>query len=182
MTAIADRYNRLAGIFAAKVEAVDPDRWSDRSPCEEWAARDVVRHVVDTHGMFLGFIGQELGAIPSVDDDPSGAFRGARRAVQESLDDPKRAEAEYQGFAGPTTFATAVDGFLCFDLVVHAWDLSRATGLDERIDPDDVRRARERAAEFGDMIRSAGVCGPEVEAPADADEQTKLLAYLGRRP
>ncbi len=132
--------------------------------------------------MFLGFIGQELGSIPTVDDDPAGAFAAARRAVQDNLEDPARATAEYQGFAGPTTFEAAIDGFICFDLVVHGWDLARATGLDDRIDPDEVRRVRARAAEFGDMIRTAGVCGPAVEVPADADEQTKLLAYLGRHP
>jgi hypothetical protein len=27
-----------------------------------------------------------------------------------------------------------------------------------------------------------GVCGPAVEVPADASEQDKLLATLGRRP
>ena len=41
---------------------------------------------------------------------------------------------------------------------------------------------RARTAEFGDMLRTQGVCGPEVEVAADADEQTKLLAFLGRHP
>jgi uncharacterized protein (TIGR03086 family) len=182
MSAVADRYARLAEAFATKVAAVAPDRWSSQSPCEGWTARDVVGHVVDTHGMFVGFIGQELGSIPSVADDPAGAFAGARAVVQANLDDPARATAEYDGFFGKTTFETAIDGFICFDLVVQAWDLSRATGLDERIDPEEVRRVRDRTAEFGDMLRTQGVCGPEVEVAADADEQTKLLAFLGRHP
>jgi uncharacterized protein (TIGR03086 family) len=182
MSAVADRYGRLAEAFATKIAAVAPDRWSSQSPCAEWTARDVVGHVVETHGMFLGFVGQELGSIPSVADDPAGAFAGARAAVQANLDDPARATAEYDGFSGRTTFETAIDGFICLDLVVHGWDLARATGLDERIDPEEVRRARDRAAEFGDLLRSPGVCGPEVEVAPDADDQTKLLAFLGRHP
>jgi uncharacterized protein (TIGR03086 family) len=182
MSTVADRYARLAEAFTTKIAAVAPEHWSNASPCAEWTARDIVGHVVDTHGMFLGFVGQELGAIPTAADDPAGAFAGARAAVQANLDDPARAMAEYDGFFGLTTFETAVDGFLCFDLVVHGWDLARATGLDERIEPDEVARVRERAAGFGDMLRTQGVCGPEVEVAADADDQTKLLAFLGRRP
>jgi uncharacterized protein (TIGR03086 family) len=182
MSTVSDRYDRLADALATKIEAVTPDRWSSPSPCADWTARDVVRHVVETHGMFLGFIGGELGPIPSVDDDPAAAFGAARSIVHENLDDPARATTGFQGFAGPTTFETAVDGFLCFDLVVHGWDLARATGLDERIEPEEVRRVRERTADFGAMLRSPGVCGPEVEVPDDADEQSKLLAFLGRHP
>jgi hypothetical protein len=32
------------------------------------------------------------------------------------------------------------------------------------------------------MIRTPGVCGPEVVVAEDADAQTKLLALLGRQP
>jgi uncharacterized protein (TIGR03086 family) len=182
MSTVSDRYARLSDAFASKIAAVPPDRWSNPSPCADWTAREIVGHVLNTHAMFLGFIGQELGSIPSVADDPAGAFAAARQVVQGNLDDPARATAEYQGFSGPTTFEEGIDGFICFDLVVHGWDLARATGLDERIDPEEVRRVRDRAAEFGEMLRSPGVCGPVVDVPADADEQTKLLAYLGRNP
>ena len=34
---------------------------------------------------------------------------------------------------------------------------------------------------FGEVLRSPGVCGPELEASPDADEQTRLTAVLGRR-
>jgi hypothetical protein len=34
---------------------------------------------------------------------------------------------------------------------------------------------------MGDAMRGPGAFGPELEAPEDADEQTRLLAFLGRR-
>ena len=182
MSETSDRYARLADAFADKVAAVPEDRWSSPSPCEGWTARDVVRHVVDTQGMFLGFVGDEVGAAPSVDDDPSGAFAAARAKVQARLEDPEGAAAEFDGFFGRSTFEQGVDRFLCFDLVVHNWDLSRAAGLDDRIDPADVADLRERAKSFGDAMRGPGAFGPEVEAPEGADDQAKLLAFLGRRP
>jgi hypothetical protein len=33
-----------------------------------------------------------------------------------------------------------------------------------------------------EVIRTSGHYGPRVEVPDDADEQTRVLAFLGRRP
>ena len=182
MSAIADRYRRLATAFADKVAAVPDDRWGSPSPCEGWTARDVVRHVVETQGMFLASVGRELGPLPSVDEDPVAAWEAARGVVQADLDDPARASAGYEGFFGPTTFEETVDRFGCLDLVVHGWDLSRAAGLDDRIDPEEVRRVTADTEGLGDALRAPGVCGPAVEPGPGADEQERLLAHLGRRP
>lgn len=67
------------------------------------------------------------------------------------------------------------------DLVVHRWDLTRATGGDETIDPADAERVIAGAAAFGPALRSPGVCGPEVEVGAVADVTTRMLALVGRR-
>src|SRR5215212_10141920 len=107
MSAIADRYRRLSDAFAATVAAVPADRWDDQSPCEDWRARDVVQHVVDSSGMFLGFVGKDLGEVPSVDEDPNAAVDHARGRIQAELDDPERATTTFQGLMGESTFETA---------------------------------------------------------------------------
>jgi uncharacterized protein (TIGR03086 family) len=182
MTEVSERYARLADAFAAKIAAVPQDRWASVSPCEEWTARDVVRHVVATQGMFLGFVGRDLGEIPSVDDDPRGAWTAARSVIQSDLEDPERAAAEFDGLSGRTTFEAAVDRFLCSDLVVHGWDLARAADLDEHIDPEDVARVRRHMESFGDALRGPRAFGAAVEPPPEADDQGRLLAFLGRYP
>jgi uncharacterized protein (TIGR03086 family) len=182
MSEISKRYARLADSFAAKIAAVPDDKWSSRSPCEEWTARDVVAHVIGTQGMFLGFVGRELGETPSVDLDPLGAWTAARTVVQAELDDPERAAVEFQGFSGATTFEAAVDKFLCTDLVMHGWDLAHAAGLDDRIEPEDIERVRRYMEPMGDALRGPQAFGPAVDARPDAGEQEKLLAFLGRRP
>ncbi len=181
MSEISDRYRRLSATFADKIAAVPPDRWAAATPCTGWSARDLVRHVVETPGMFFGLVGRELRPGPSTDDDPLGAFTCSRDQVQAELDDPARAEAEFDGYFGRTTFAQAIDRFVCFDLAVHGWDLARATGQDERIDPAELTLLWDSVELFGDAIRSEGTCGPAVDPPSGADEQTRLLAHLGRR-
>ncbi len=179
---IADRYRRLAAEFTDTVAAVPGDRWADPSPCEDWNARDVVRHMVDTHGLFRGLVGREAPNGPSVDDDPLGAWKAARDQVQSDLDEPALAGAGYEGYLGPTTFEQSIDRFLGLDLLVHHWDLARAAGLDDRMNPAEVHRALQETASFGDALRTPGVCKAAIEPPPDADEQTRLLMFLGRRP
>ena len=178
----ADRYRTLAQAFADKISAVGPGQWTSRTPCDEWTARDLVRHVVETHGMFEGLVGREIGGVPSVEEDPAAAFAAARAVIQADLDDPARAGATFDGFFGESTFALAIDRFVCFDLVVHGWDLARATGQDETIDPVEIDRVMAATEVFGDSLRTAGVCGPAVEVSSDADAQDRLLAFLGRQP
>ncbi len=181
MAETAERYRRLATRFTALVESVPPDQWEAPSPCQGWTARDLVAHLVEGHGIFLGLVDRELGPIPPVDDDPLGAWTAARDVVQADLDDPGKASAAFEGELGPSTFEQAIGRFLCTDLVVHSWDLARATGQDERLDPDDVRRVSADMRSVGDALRGSGAFGPAVEPPAGADEQAALLAFLGRR-
>ena len=181
MSDISDRYRRRAAALTQRVAAVPADAWDNPSPCDDWTVLGLVRHLVDTHGMFLGFVDRSLGDIPDVDDDPLAAWTAARDVVQANLDDPERAGTEFEGLLGRTTFQQAVDSYLSFDLIVHGWDLARAAGIDETIDPNDVSEAWEQAKAYGDNLRRPGVCGPALDPPEGADEQTRLLAFLGRQ-
>ena len=181
MSEVSDRYQRLTGEFIRAVNAVPAERWSSQSPCEGWTALDVVEHTANVQGMFLGFVGREAPALPPVADDPALALRTAFAPIAEVLVDPELATQTFTGVFGETTFESAIDRFACFDLVVHRWDLARATGGDESIDPADAERVIAGAAEFGPALRSPGVCGPEVEVGAGVDVTTRMLALLGRR-
>jgi uncharacterized protein (TIGR03086 family) len=179
MTAIADRYRDLADAFEAKIAAVPPDRWDDQSPCSEWTARQLVDHVVDVHGMMLKPLDRTVSGGP---DDALGAFQAARAEVEAVLDDPALAGTEYDGQFGKTKVEDTIDRFMAFDLVVHGWDLARATGQDETIDPAEVDRTWDAAQALGENMRKYGVTGPEVDVPQDASKQDRLLGLLGRQP
>jgi hypothetical protein len=78
-------------------------------------------------------------------------------------------------------------------MVLHGWDLARATGQDDAMDPEDVERLwsittaipaalmeKYRTPDaFGPGVE---VYGPEVQVPEDAPLQDRLLGLIGRDP
>lgn len=179
---IADRYRRLAGRFTEVVDAVPDNRWNSPSPCEGWKATDVLEHVVSTEADHLKQMDIELGE--SIDGiEPLKAWPIVRDRVQLALETPADAGHEYDGVFGRTTFAESVDKFYSFDLVIHAWDLARATGLKEfeAMPPGEVETVTKALEPLAEHMRQPGVFGPEVSVPDDADPQIKLLGVVGRR-
>jgi uncharacterized protein (TIGR03086 family) len=83
---------------------------------------------------------------------------------------------------GRTSVEQTVDKFLGLDLLIHGWDIARATGQDEKMPEEEVSHVAEFVESLGDNLRMGGVCGPAVPVPDDASAQDKLLASLGRRP
>lgn len=180
--AVADRFARLGAQFADRIAAVGADAWSGPTPCTEWSVRDLVAHVVEMSEIHLNMVGLPVPQGPGVDVDPYKAFVRVRDQIETSLNDPEQARAEFDGRFGLRSFSQAIDSAVCTELVVHGWDLARATGQDERIDQADIDKAWEALRMVGEeVVRSRMVSGPALEPPPGADEQTKLLAYLGRR-
>jgi uncharacterized protein (TIGR03086 family) len=193
MGEIAERYRRRADVFESRVAAVRPEQWENQSPCEKWTARDVVDHIVSMHGYMLMPVGGALDAGLSVKDDPLAAFRGARSAVEALLDDPEQAATECDTPAGRMTAESQIDQVISDDLVLHGWDLARATGQDEAMDPNDLERLWASTSaippEVMEKYRTPGAFGPgvevfgaEIKVPADAPLQDRLLGLIGRDP
>jgi uncharacterized protein (TIGR03086 family) len=178
---VADRYRRLAATMTERIAAVPEDAWSNPTPCQGWTARDLVSHLLDVHGRFEGLVGRTVVDHPPVDEDPLGAWLAVRDQMQADLEDPERRDQEYDGRLGRSSFGRSVDGFVCFDLVVHGWDLARATGQDETMDPRDIQRISDMVEAMGEMMRSNGVTAEPVDPGPDASDQDRLLGALGRR-
>src|SRR3954469_17648880 len=109
MSDIADRYARITGQFTDRVLAVSPGAWNDPSPCRGWMARDVVGHLTDWIPGFFGPVGVEFPAVPSVQDDPVGAWVTVQTAMASALADPDTAVKQVETPFGKQSFAEAVD-------------------------------------------------------------------------
>ena len=189
VAAIVARYRRRADRFGALVEAVAAADWDAPSPCSEWRARDVVGHIVDMHGVMLARVDRALTPAPSTEHDPASAYRAARADVESVLADRALATAECDTPMGRMTVAQHIDGVVSTDLVLHGWDLARATGLDDAIDPEEVERLWPDIERLPDEMRipeffgpGVFVFGPEVAVAPDAPLQQRLLGKLGRDP
>jgi uncharacterized protein (TIGR03086 family) len=181
---ISERYRIVAGQMTRRVVAVPADAWDNPAPCDGWVARDVIRHLTEWIPAFL-----ESGADidlphgPSVDNDPVEAWTVLSNGIQALLDDPVIAAREFSHErAGRHSLEDAIATFFLGDVLIHTWDVARATGGDEVLDSGEVHRMLVGAEPYDEMLRSSGQYGPRVEVPDGADEQTRLIAFMGRRP
>jgi uncharacterized protein (TIGR03086 family) len=161
------------------IDSVPADGWSRPSPCEGWTAADVVRHLVETERSLFAEHAVQLGPAPD-DDDPASAWRTHCDQVTAALADEAVPAIAYDGFFGPTTLGETLVQFYVWDLVVHRWDIATAVGTGTTFTEDELDRVERGIDGFGDALYMEGICKPGVQAPADADRATALLARLGR--
>ena len=184
MGEISERYRKVAGGVTQVVTAVPDDAWDNPAPCDGWVARDVVGHLVEWFPPFLqSAAGIDLTDGPSVDDDPVAAWKILSDGVQTVLDDPQIATGTFSHpQAGNHTVEDAIGMFFLNDVLIHTWDVARATGGNETLDADEVHRMFSGIEPYDEMLRSSGQYGPRVAVPENADEQSKLIAFMGRQP
>jgi uncharacterized protein (TIGR03086 family) len=179
---ILERYERITSLFTDRVGGVPAGAWDNPSPCESWTARDVVRHLTEWIPGFFGAQGVAFPAVPSVEDDPVAAWDTVQRTVANALADPALAAKPVETPFSTQSLADTVDMIVTGDVFTHTWDLARATGQDETLDPDQLQRM---IVDMGEMpeeaLRADGMFGPAIDVPGDADDQSKFLAYVGRR-
>ncbi len=186
---VAARYAARADRFEAVIADAPADRWSSPSPCEDWRAVDVVQHVLDMHAAMLRPMERTLSDARAVDADPLAAFRSARRDLTEILADETSSQTEVPTPVGSMTLAEHIDQVASEDLVIHGWDLARATGQEHELDPEEVERMWPAAQQMDERLRTPGafgpgivVFGPVVEVPDEAPVADRLLGLLGRDP
>jgi uncharacterized protein (TIGR03086 family) len=70
---------------------------------------------------------------------------------------------------------------LTADLAVHAWDLARATGQDDTLDPGAVALLLPWTEASVGLIAGSGMFGPPIDAGPGAPDDVRLLGLLGRK-
>ncbi len=173
------------------VAGVRDDQLDAATPCPELSVADLLDHL---HGLALAFTlaarKAPLGGDGAPVADGSALVADWRAdiparltALAEAWADP----AAYEGLtqAGPIELPGDVTALVALDeVVVHGWDLARATGQD--YDPDEgAVRACLTFAESWETPADApddGPFGPPVPVAADAPVLDRLLGATGRRP
>ncbi|WP_206053667.1 TIGR03086 family metal-binding protein [Nocardioides iriomotensis] len=182
--------------LARVVTGVRDDQLAGPTPCPDWTVADLVDHIA---GLTLAFT-----AAATKTDLPGGA---GPRANGSDLPDGWRerigadlavlAEAwakqdAYEGttMAGPVEMPGDAAGLVALDeVVVHGWDLARATGQPYDADLAAVEAVTRFVASFEppdggtpDADTGGGLFGPPVAVPAHAHPVDRLAGLTGRDP
>lgn len=180
LAAVARRYGAVAAGLTARVDGIAAGGWDRPTPCTDWTVRELVTHVVDTARRVGSLVGALDPAPAGPDDDLVACWAAARDAIAGALADEAVATRVVSSGFGEQPFASLVGRLLCADTLLHTWDLARATGQDEQLDPEAVTAAAAFLTPIDEAIRRPGGFAPKVEPPAGADEQTRLLCFAGR--
>ncbi|WBB60299.1 TIGR03086 family metal-binding protein [Streptomyces sp. WMMC500] len=178
-------------VVARLAAGVPEDRLEDPTPCEGMAVRHLLGHLVGLTAAFRDAGRKDLG--PTTGTDPSSAPRpdigpGWREELARQLPelaqawhDPAAWEGDTQ--AGGVTFPAAEAGRVALnELVLHGWDLARATGRRYEPDEEALRVSYELGLATPDGPAREGMFGPIVAVPQDAPLLDQVVGLSGRDP
>jgi uncharacterized protein (TIGR03086 family) len=174
------------GHFGTLVHQVPDDAWTAPTPCTEWDVRALVHHLANEISWMVPLLGgrsvADVGDGLSGDllgDDPVASWDAAAAAALGAVNAEGAIQMVIHLSRRDVTGADYT--FEVFnDLAIHGWDLARAIGADETIDPAFVAIIDDRMAPFIADLKASGQYGDEVVPPEGADPQTRLLAMFGR--
>ena len=182
--------DRAADGFQTRLRLVTDAQRTLPTPCPEFNVHDLVAHQVRgmriytllLHGAAREVVAKEQDSdIGS--DDWVGAFRGAYQVMREGFGAPGALERTVAHPGMGEIPATMLFDLRLGELAVHGWDLARAIGADDTIDPDVVAALWAFAEPLSGMLPSTGYfSSPSGDVPDTAPMQTRLLDLLGRRP
>jgi uncharacterized protein (TIGR03086 family) len=175
------------------VSSVPDDLLDAPTPCPEYTLGDLVEHVGGAASAFTGAAAKDLGDATS--QGPSGDssrlsddWRNRIPRDLAALADAWRDPDAWTGMtkAGGVDLPGEVAGLVALDeLVIHGWDVARATGQPYEVDAASVEAVHGFVAQFsepGMEEARAGLFGPVVEVPENAPLLDRVIGLTGRDP
>ncbi|MFJ3582718.1 TIGR03086 family metal-binding protein [Streptomyces sp. NPDC090127] len=177
---------RMARVAAG----IGDERLGDPTPCPEYTVGDLLAHVAELSVAFRDAARKDFGPTTGT---PPGAERPVlgdewRTELPKALDalaaawrEPGAWEGDTQ--AGGVEMPAAVMGRVALnELVIHGWDLARATHQSYEVDAADLASSEELLTPEEDAPGDEGFFGPIVTVPADGPALDRVIGLSGRRP
>jgi uncharacterized protein (TIGR03086 family) len=184
MDADPEQLAAAAEVTRQVIDAIGDGQWSLPTPCDGWTVRDLAEHVVAGNDIFTAALhGQPTASGPPAERSGDLASQ-YRRSIQELL----------QAFRQPGTLERVVSvpfgtvpGAVALhlritELLVHGWDLARATGQAVAFpeDASEQELAFSRQA-LKDVPPGRRPFAPPEPVAGDAPAIDRLAACLGRQ-
>ena len=179
--------------MANLLERVADGRLTAPTPCGDYTLGDLIDHVGGLSQAFTAAAKKELG--PESSQGPSGDAARLGRDWRTRI--PGQLAALVEAWRNPTawdgmTRAGSIDlhadvaGRVALnELIIHGWDVARATGQPFDFDTQSLEACWELLTERSAGDQEAGdddPFGPVVEVPADAPLLDRLIGLSGRNP
>ncbi|MEU1994131.1 TIGR03086 family metal-binding protein [Nocardia gamkensis] len=177
---VIELHRRAARQFETRLDEVGSEQWGLPTPCAEWDVRALVEHVTGNHERMAWLLhGQPVDNRGGC--HPAQRWSVAYAAAHSGLSLPGVLDRIGQSPFGGQAAVADVAGILTVDLFTHTWDLARAVGADETMDPDLVADLLPMVERFHPAMAASGKFAPPISVPESAEAQQRLLALLGRR-
>ena len=172
------------------VAGVDDSQLELATPCRGRTVGELVQHLVGLTVAFRAAAAKELGPLTDSSPDADGwpavedGWRSALEAQVPALVHAWQADAAWEGMtqAGGVELPGEIGGLVALDeLVLHGWDLARATGQTYQLDEQTAVACLEFVSGF-DATGTPGLFGPAVAVGDDAPLVDRLVARSGRDP
>jgi uncharacterized protein (TIGR03086 family) len=182
-----------ASRLADLIRGVPDDRLDAPTPCPAYTLGDLVDHIAGLTLAFTAAASKTPTAVgaqgPSGDasqlgDDWRERIPRDLAALVEAWRDPDAWTGMTR--AGGVDLPGEVAGLITLDeLVIHGWDVARASGQSFECDEPTLEAVHGFVAQFsgpGQEAARAGLFGPEVEVPDDAPLLDRVIGLTGRDP
>jgi uncharacterized protein (TIGR03086 family) len=172
---------------------VTDDQLGGATPCPDYTLGDLVDHVGGLAIAFTAAATKDTGALGSEQPSPDASHLGDDWRTRipgdlAGLSAAWRDPAAWTGMtrAGGLDLPGEVAGVVALDeVVIHSWDVARATGQPFTCDPALLEAVHGFVAQFsgpGQEAAREGLFGPVVAVPDDAPLIDRVIGLTGRDP
>lgn len=184
--------DRLVDAFQHLVDGVAPSQWAAPTPCPDWNVRQLLQHVTNGNTIFAklatgerppGPITPEERAADLLGANPAEGFRASGKVMHNAFLTPGFLERRVETPMMGEQPGTALVRMRINELLIHGWDLARATGQPAGL-PEDLAEGAltQWQTRLGDRPREGMPFGNPVAVSDDSPAIDRLAAYLGRQP
>ncbi|MBI2169880.1 MAG: TIGR03086 family protein [Actinobacteria bacterium] len=185
---LADLHDRALKATRNIVHEIANEEYDWPTPCGDWTVRELLNHVVSGNlwasELMAGKTIEEVGGRFDGDllgFDPLAVYEESAKVADHAFQQSGAMERMAAVSYGPVS-GEVYCGHRFVDVLIHGWDLAKATGQNTIIDPSLVDAAIAVMEPQLEMLRASGAFATDVEVADDADPQTQLLAWSGRKP
>ncbi|HEX9337580.1 MAG TPA: TIGR03086 family metal-binding protein [Pseudonocardiaceae bacterium] len=162
------------------IAGVRPEQWDAPTPCIEWTVRELVDHVVGGDRLFTAALRGDEVATQRLADEPATAFRASADDLVAAFGLPGALAKVVTVPFGAVPGAVALH-LRITEILVHGWDLGRATGQPARF-PDDIveQELAFTQSALADVPPERSPFAPPRPVAPDAPALDRLAGLLGR--